>query len=173
VPYKGVAEAYPAVASGLVNWVLGNPLSAVPLMKAGRVKGIAVTGATRMKAMPDLPTVAESGVPGYAVEAWFALFAPARTPMTVVNRLQKEAAKARHGGQLAAGIREGREGRARQVARPRRQGGPQDPIGRSQSTTGSNCEQRMNVERGRMTVGLRPTNTGPSLSLRPVRPGKA
>jgi tripartite-type tricarboxylate transporter receptor subunit TctC len=100
VPYKGVAEAYPAVASGLVSWVLGNPLSAVPLMKAGRVKGIAVTGAARMKAMPDLPTVAESGVPGYAVEAWFGAFAPARTPAAVVNRLQAEAAKAIHAPEL-------------------------------------------------------------------------
>ncbi len=101
VPYKGVAEAYPAVASGLVNMVLGNPLSASPLMKAGRVKGIAVTGASRMKALPDLPTVAESGVPGYSVEAWFALFAPARVPAATVNRLQVEAAKAIHAPEIA------------------------------------------------------------------------
>ena len=94
VPYKGVAEAYPAVASGLVNMVLGNPLSAFPLIKGGRVKGIAVTGATRMKALPDLPTVAESGVPGYSVEAWFSLFAPAKTPAAIVDKLQTEAAKA-------------------------------------------------------------------------------
>ena len=101
VPYKGVAEAYPAVASGLVNWVLGNPLSAAPLMKAGRVKGIAVTGTARMKALPDLPTVAESGVPGYSVEAWFALFAPARTPAAIVNRLHVEAARAIHAPEIA------------------------------------------------------------------------
>ncbi len=101
VPYKGVAEAYPAVASGLVQWVLGNPLSATPLMKAGRVKGIAVTGAARMKALPDLPTVAESGVPGYSVEAWFSLFAPARTPGAIVNRLHVEAAKAIHAPEIA------------------------------------------------------------------------
>jgi tripartite-type tricarboxylate transporter receptor subunit TctC len=101
VPYKGVAEAYPAVASGLVNWVLGNPLSAAPLMKAGRVKGIAVTGAARMKALPDLPTVAESGVPGYSVEAWFALFAPARTPAAIVSRLHVEAARAIHAPEIA------------------------------------------------------------------------
>jgi len=101
VPYKGVADAYPAVASGLVNLVLGNPLSASPLMKAGRVRGIAVTGAARMQAMPDLPTVAESGVPGYSVEAWFALFAPAGVPAAIVNRLQAEAAKAIHAPQLA------------------------------------------------------------------------
>ncbi len=100
VPYKGVAEAYPAVISGLVNWVLGNPLSAAPLMKAGRVKGIAVTGAARMKALPELPTVAESGVPGYAVEAWFGLFAPARVPAVIVNRLQAEATKAIHAPEL-------------------------------------------------------------------------
>ena len=100
VPYKGVAEAYPAVASGLVNWVLGNPLSAAPLIKAGRVKGIAVSGAARMKALPDLPTVAESGVPGYSVEAWFSLFAPARTPIAIVNRLQVEAAKAIHAPEI-------------------------------------------------------------------------
>ena len=101
VPYKGVADAYPAVASGLVNLVLGNPLSAAPLMKAGRVRGIAVTGAARMKAMPSLPTVAESGVQGYSVEAWFALFAPARVPAAIVNRLQVEAAKAIHVPELA------------------------------------------------------------------------
>lgn len=101
VPYKGVAEAYPAVASGLVNWVLGNPLSASPLMKAGRVKGIAVTGAARMKALPELPTVAESGVPGYSVEAWFALFAPARVPAAIVDRLHVEAAKAIHAPEIA------------------------------------------------------------------------
>ena len=101
VPYKGVAEAYPAVASGLVNLVLGNPLSAAPLMKAGRVRGIAVTGAARMRAMPDLPTVAEAGVPGYSVEAWFALFAPARVPAAIVNRLQAEAARAIHVPELA------------------------------------------------------------------------
>jgi tripartite-type tricarboxylate transporter receptor subunit TctC len=101
VPYKGVAEAYPAVASGLVNWVLGNPLSAAPLMKAGRVRGIAVTGAARMKALPELPTVAESGVPGYSVEAWFALFAPARVPAAIVDRLQVEAAKAIHAPEIA------------------------------------------------------------------------
>ena len=101
VPYKGVAEAYPAVASGLVNWVLGNPLSAAPLMKAGRVKGIAVTGAARMRALPELPTVAESGVPGYSVEAWFALFAPARVPAAIVDRLQVEAAKAIRAPEIA------------------------------------------------------------------------
>ena len=100
VPYKGVADAYPAVISGQVNWVLGNPLSALPLVKAGRLKGIAVTGTARMKVLPDLPTVAESGVPGYSVDAWFGLFAPARVPPRIVEKLQAEASRAIHAPEI-------------------------------------------------------------------------
>jgi len=94
VPYKGVADAYPAVISGQVNWVLGNPISALPLIRAGRVKGIAVSGAARMKVLPDLPTIAESGVPGYSVDAWFGLFAPARVPPRIIEKLYVEASRA-------------------------------------------------------------------------------
>ena len=94
VPYKGVAEVYPAVASGQVNWVIGAPISALPYLKSGRLKGIAVTGATRARAAPELPTVAESGVPGYEVIAWFGMFAPAKTPMDIVNKLQAESRRA-------------------------------------------------------------------------------
>lgn len=93
VPYKGVADGYPAVMSGQVNWMLGSPISAQPLMKAGRLKGIAVTGAKRIKALPDLPAIGES-VPGYEVSAWFGLFAPAHVPANIVEQLYKEAAKA-------------------------------------------------------------------------------
>ena len=93
VPYKGVADGYPAVISGQVNWMLGSPISALPLMKAGRLRGIAVTGPRRIKALPDLPTIGES-VPGYEVSAWFGLLAPARVPARIVEQLYKEAAKA-------------------------------------------------------------------------------
>lgn len=94
VPYKGVADAYPAVVSGQVNWILGSPISALPLMRAGRMKGIAVTSATRSKTLPELPTIAESGVPGYDVTAWFGLFAPARVPPAIIARLHAEAKNA-------------------------------------------------------------------------------
>jgi len=94
VPYKGLSEAYPAVASGTVNWVLGTPISALPLMRAGRLKGIAVTGSARSRTLPELPTIAESGVPGYDVTTWFGLFAPARVPANIVDKLQAEARKA-------------------------------------------------------------------------------
>ena len=100
IPYKGVADAYPAVVSGQVNWVLGNPLSALPLMKAGRVKGIAVSGTARMKTLPELPTIAEAGVPGYSVDAWFGLFAPARVPARIVDKLQMEASRAIHAPEI-------------------------------------------------------------------------
>ena len=93
VPYKGVAEAYPAVASATVNWVLGSPISALPLLRAGRLKGIAISGPVRIKTLPELPTIAESGVPGYDVTTWFGLFAPARVPEDVVAKLQSEARK--------------------------------------------------------------------------------
>ena len=94
VPYKGVADAYPAVAAGQVDWILGSPISALPLLKAGRLRGIAVTSATRSPALPDLPTVAESGLPGYDVVAWFGMFAPARVPAAIVARLNAEARRA-------------------------------------------------------------------------------
>ena len=101
VPYKGVADGYPAVMNGQVDWMLGSPISALPLVKAGRLKGIAVTSATRAKALPDLPTIAESGVPGYEVNAWFGLFAPARVPAAIVNRLYAEARDAVRRPELA------------------------------------------------------------------------
>jgi tripartite-type tricarboxylate transporter receptor subunit TctC len=91
VPYKGVADAYPAVISGEVNWMIGAAISSLPLVKAGRLRAIAITTAQRSKALPDLPTVAESGVPGYEVVGWFAMFAPARTPMALVEKLSAEA----------------------------------------------------------------------------------
>ena len=91
VPYKGVADAYPAVVSGEVNWMIGASISALPLVKAGRMRAIAITTPQRSKVLPDLPTVAESGVPGYEVVGWFAMFAPARTPMALVEKLSAEA----------------------------------------------------------------------------------
>jgi tripartite-type tricarboxylate transporter receptor subunit TctC len=101
VPYKGVADAYPAVASGQVDWMIGSPISALPLIKAGRMRGIAVTSAVRSKALPELPTVAESGLPGYDVVAWFGMFAPAHTPREIVAKLNAEAKRALQSPEVA------------------------------------------------------------------------
>jgi tripartite-type tricarboxylate transporter receptor subunit TctC len=94
VPYKGVADAYPAVASGQVDWIIGSPISALPLIKAGRLRAIAVTSPTRSKALPELPTIAESGVPGYDVVAWFGMLAPAGVPPAIIAKLNAEAKRA-------------------------------------------------------------------------------
>jgi tripartite-type tricarboxylate transporter receptor subunit TctC len=106
VPYKGVADGYPAVISGQVNWMLGSPISAQPLMKAGRMRGIAVTSEKRLKALPDLPAIGET-VPGYEVSAWFGLFAPAKLPAPIIEKLYKEASKAVTEPTLAAKMEAG------------------------------------------------------------------
>ena len=89
VPFKGVADAYPAIANGDVNWIIGAAISALPLVKAGRMRAIAITTPQRSKLLPDLPTVAES-VPGYEVVGWFGMFAPAGTPMALIENVSAE-----------------------------------------------------------------------------------
>jgi tripartite-type tricarboxylate transporter receptor subunit TctC len=102
VPYKGVADAYPAVVSGEVNWMVGAPVSSLPLVRAGRLKAIAVTSAKRSTLLPDLPTVAEAGYPGYDVRGWFGMFAPAGTPRAIVSTLYAEAKRAFEAPEVAS-----------------------------------------------------------------------
>ena len=73
--------------------MIGASISALPLVRAGRMRAIAITTPQRSKVLPELPTVAESGVPGYEVVGWFGMFAPARTPTAIVERLSAEARK--------------------------------------------------------------------------------
>jgi tripartite-type tricarboxylate transporter receptor subunit TctC len=94
VPYKGSSEGVVAVTRGDVNIMFANMPPSLALIKDGRVRAIAVTTAKRLAAFPDLPTVAETGVPGYEVSTWFALFAAAGTPEPVVQRLNREFAVA-------------------------------------------------------------------------------
>ena len=94
VPYKGSSEGVVAVTRGDVNVMFANLPPSLPLIKDGRVRPIAVTTVRRLAAFPDLPTVAETGVPGYEVSTWFALFAPAATPESIVQRLNREFAVA-------------------------------------------------------------------------------
>lgn len=90
VHYKGVNEAYPAIANGDVQWIISAPISALPLVNAGRLRAIAVTSKKRIKVLPELPTIAESGVPGYEMVGWFGMFAPAGTPKAIVEKLSAE-----------------------------------------------------------------------------------
>ena len=93
VPYKGSAPALNDLIAGQVSLMFDLVLTAAPHVKAGAVRGLAVTGAQRSSALPELPTVAESGVPGYEVSAWFGIFAPAGLAQSVVQRLNAEFVK--------------------------------------------------------------------------------
>jgi tripartite-type tricarboxylate transporter receptor subunit TctC len=93
VPYKGTALAAADIKSGQIAMMVDNIVSALPFMKSGLIKGVAVTSAKRSGVLPELPTVAESGVPGYESVAYFAIFAPAGTPAGIVQRLNGELVK--------------------------------------------------------------------------------
>lgn len=94
VPYKGAAPAVADILAGHVKLGFHNMPDVVPHLKSGALRAIAVTAARRVAALPDVPTIAESGVPGYAAEVWFGVFAPAATPRPVVDRLHDEISKA-------------------------------------------------------------------------------
>jgi tripartite-type tricarboxylate transporter receptor subunit TctC len=90
VPYKGDAPALTDLLGGHIKLMFANLAGVIGPLREGKVRALAVTGATRSKALPDVPTIAEAGAPGYAVTAWAGLFVPAGTPAGVVNRLNAE-----------------------------------------------------------------------------------
>jgi len=90
VPYRGAGPAYNDVIPGRLDVMFATTSSALPLMQAGKLRGLAVTSLKRQPWVPDLPTVAESGVPGFEVSSWFALFAPARTPLEIVAKINAD-----------------------------------------------------------------------------------
>ena len=93
IPYKGIGAAYPDLIAGNIQLIFASIISAQPHVKAQRIRALAVTGPKRAGSSPELPTVAEAGVPGYAVTQWYAVFAPAGTPKAVVDRLQGDIVK--------------------------------------------------------------------------------
>ena len=94
IPYKGSAPAVTDLVGGQVQLMFDNIPSSLPQVRAGKLRALAVTGPKRSPVLPDLPTVAEAGLPGFSITSWFALFAPAGTPAKILLRLNKEAAKA-------------------------------------------------------------------------------
>jgi tripartite-type tricarboxylate transporter receptor subunit TctC len=92
VPYKGAAPAITDLIGGQIQVMFTTVASAASLIEAGQLRALAVTSAERSPAFPDLPTVSEAGVPGYDAEAWYGLFAPARTPADIIARLNQSAA---------------------------------------------------------------------------------
>jgi tripartite-type tricarboxylate transporter receptor subunit TctC len=94
VPYKGSAPALTDVMSGQVDVMFDTTLSAMPFVKAGKLKALGLTSPVRSPAAPDVPTIAESGLPGYEVFAWNGVFVPTGTPKAVVQQLNDQIRKA-------------------------------------------------------------------------------
>ena len=90
VPYKGTGPAVADLLGGQINFMFADALAAAPQIKAGKLRGLAVSSARRFAFVPDLPTVAEAGVPGFAAAGWTGLVAPAGTPQAIVRRLNAE-----------------------------------------------------------------------------------
>jgi tripartite-type tricarboxylate transporter receptor subunit TctC len=93
VPYKGMGAAYPDLIAGNIQIALASIVSGQPHVRAGRLRGIAVTSARRANSSPDIPTIAESGVKGYEVTNWYGVLAPAKTPRAIVERLHQQIVK--------------------------------------------------------------------------------
>ena len=90
VPYKGTAPAITDLLAGQVSLMFNSMPSVLPQVRAGKLKGIAVGSARRSAAAPEVPTVAEAGVPGFEYVTWYGIFAPAATPKEIVAKLHKE-----------------------------------------------------------------------------------
>ena len=102
VPYKGEAAAYPDLVAGAVQLVVGNIAAVAPYVANGRLRALAVTSKTRSPLLPDVPTVAESGVPGFENTGWFGFMVPAGTPKAIVDRIHRDTVKALGNTELKA-----------------------------------------------------------------------
>lgn len=105
VPYKGGSPALTDLIGGRIN-VMFSDTTAIPMVKDGRLRAIGVTGSKHMESVPDVPTVAESGVPDFVVESWYSLNVPAGTPQEAIDRLSEAAAKAVNDPDVIAKLRE-------------------------------------------------------------------
>ncbi len=112
VPYKGLAPGLTDVFSGQVSCTFGTQVALGPHIKAGRVRAIGLTGARRSKSAPDVPTIAESGIPGYDGSGWWGVVVPAATPRPIVNKLNGDIVRLLK----APDVRERLEGQGVEVA---------------------------------------------------------
>jgi tripartite-type tricarboxylate transporter receptor subunit TctC len=93
IPYKGTGPALSGILSGEVQVLFGGSINTTPQVKSGKLRALAVAGDRRAKALPDVPTVAEAGFPGYEANSWNGMLAPAGTPRAIVQRLNAEMLK--------------------------------------------------------------------------------
>jgi tripartite-type tricarboxylate transporter receptor subunit TctC len=92
IPYKGAGAATAAIVGGQVQLLFTSTGAAMPHIKSGRLKALGVTTAKRTPALPDVPTIAEAGLPGFQVDGWYALLAPGKTPKPIIERLYRDTA---------------------------------------------------------------------------------
>jgi len=90
VPYRGASPAYTDVIAGRVDCTFAVMASGLPLVRSAQLRALGVTSAERVAAAPDLPTIAEAGVPGYDTSSWFAFFVPARTPPDIIAKINAD-----------------------------------------------------------------------------------
>jgi tripartite-type tricarboxylate transporter receptor subunit TctC len=106
IPYKGRATAIPDLLGGRVTMMFDNMPSSLPLVKEGKLRALGVTSAQRSAAAPDIPTIAEQGLPGFEAVSWFAMFAPAGTPRPIVDKLQVQVKKILQSPEIAKRLAE-------------------------------------------------------------------
>jgi len=94
VPYKGTGGAMPDLVSGRAHLYINPMLAMISQIQAGRIRLIAVTSPKRVSSMPDIPTVSESGIPGYEATSWYMIIVPSKTPAAIVSKIHAETAKA-------------------------------------------------------------------------------
>ncbi|HYT16407.1 MAG TPA: tripartite tricarboxylate transporter substrate binding protein [Burkholderiales bacterium] len=104
VPYKGLSPALTDLLSGRVQLMFSSVVAILPHIKAGKLRGLAVTGNKRLSLMPDLPTIAESGLAGYETSSWYGVLAPAGTSREIVLRLNSEIVKALDQPEVRSGL---------------------------------------------------------------------
>jgi tripartite-type tricarboxylate transporter receptor subunit TctC len=102
VPYKGGGAAIPALLGGQVQLNFATIVSVLPHVRAGKLRALGVTSSRRSPAAPEVPTIAEAGVPGYDHTPWNGFLAPAKTPRPIVNRLYEETTKALHAPEVSS-----------------------------------------------------------------------
>lgn len=93
VPYKGVPEAMNDTISGRTHYFVGPTLPTIPLIKGGRLIALATTSSKRVPLLPDVPTVAEAALPGFAYDGWYGILTPAKTPRAIIAQLNREIAR--------------------------------------------------------------------------------